>query len=284
MDIADKDLVQQKITNEIIYAARLCGADKILTLGGVQGIASLAFGFFGAPKSDIIVGPGNQFVTQAKRLLFGRVGIDMLAGPTDSLIIADSTADPVLVATDLISQAEHGYNSPVWLLSDDRKLCLDVLNLVPYQINSLPKIHRDNAAAAWNDFGQVILCDNRELIAKESDNISPEHLSIQADNLEWWLNRLSSYGSLFLGEETTVSFGDKVSGPNHVLPTSGAARYTGGLSVHNFRKIVTWQKSTRYAAKEQAIKTARISRLEGMEGHARSADVRLKKFFPEQNL
>ena len=274
----------QKTPNEIIYAARLCGADKILTLGGVQGIASLAFGFFGAPKSDIIVGPGNQFVTQAKRLLFGRVGIDMLAGPTDSLIIADSTADPVLVATDLISQAEHGYNSPVWLLSDDRKLCLDVLNLVPDQINSLPKINRDNAAAAWNDFGQVILCDNRELIAKESDNISPEHLSIQADNLEWWLNRLSSYGSLFLGEETTVSFGDKVSGPNHVLPTSGAARYTGGLSVHNFRKIVTWQKSTRYAVKEQAIKTARISRLEGMEGHARSADVRLKKFFPDQNL
>ena len=274
----------EKIPNEIIYAAKLCGADKILTLGGVQGIASLAFGFFGAPKSDIIVGPGNQFVTQAKRLLFGRVGIDMLAGPTDSLIIADSTADPVLVATDLISQAEHGYNSPVWLLSDDRKLCLDVLNLVPDQINSLPKINRDNAAAAWNDFGQVILCDNRELIAKESDNISPEHLSIQADNLEWWLNRLSSYGSLFLGEETTVSFGDKVSGPNHVLPTSGAARYTGGLSVHNFRKIVTWQKSTRYAVKEQAIKTARISRLEGMEGHARSADVRLKKFFPDQNL
>ena len=184
----------------------------------------------------------------------------------------------------MISQAERGYNSPVWLLSDDRKLCLDVLNLVPDQINSLPKINRDNAAAAWNDFGQVILCDNRELIAKESDNISPEHLSIQADNLEWWLNRLSSYGSLFLGEETTVSFGDKVSGPNHVLPTSGAARYTGGLSVHNFRKIVTWQKSTRYAAKEQAIKTARISRLEGMEGHARSADVRLKKFFPDQNL
>ena len=136
-------------------------------MGGVQGIASLAFGLFGAPKSDIIVGPGNQFVTQAKRLLFGRVGIDMLAGPTDSLIIADSTADPVLVATDLISQAEHGYNSPVWLLSDDRKLCLDVLNLVPDQINSLPKINRDNAAAAWNDFGQVILCDNRELIAKE---------------------------------------------------------------------------------------------------------------------
>jgi len=272
------------IPNEVIYAAKSCGADQILTLGGVQAIASLALGFFDCPKSDIIVGPGNQFVTQAKKLLFGRVGIDLLAGPTDSLIIADSKADPLLVATDLVSQAEHGWNSPVWLLSDDRKLCLKVLNLIPNQINSLPEINRANAAMAWDNFGQVILCSDREEIAQEADKISPEHLSIQAENLDWWFDRLSAYGSLFLGEETTVSFGDKVSGPNHVLPTSGAARYTGGLSVHNFRKIVTWQKSTKDAVKEQAIKTANISRFEGMEGHARAADVRLKKFFPDQNL
>jgi sulfopropanediol 3-dehydrogenase len=274
----------KQIPNEIIYAASSCGANSILTLGGVQGVASLAFGLFDVPSADIIVGPGNQFVAEAKRLLFGRIGIDMIAGPTDSLIIADSSADPMLVATDLVSQAEHGYNSPVWLLSNNRMLCEDVLKLVPSLISTLPLINKKNANEAWNDYAEVILCKDREEIALESDKIAPEHLSIHADKLDWWLGRLTAYGSLFLGEETTVSFGDKVSGPNHVLPTSGSARYTGGLSVHNFQKIVTWQSSTKDAAKEQAIKTARISRTEGMEGHARAADIRLKKFFPDQTF
>ena len=196
----------KQIPNEIIFAAKLCGANEILTIGGVQGVASLAFGFFGVPPSDIIVGPGNQFVAQAKKLLFGRVGIDLIAGPTDSLIIADGNADPLLVATDLVSQAEHGYNSPVCLLSDDRKLCEDVMKLVSEQINSLPEFNKNNAAAAWNDYGQVIICENRDIIVEESEKIAPEHLSIHANDLEWWLDRLTSYGSLFLGEETTVSF------------------------------------------------------------------------------
>ena len=274
----------KQIPDEIIYAASYCGANSILTLGGVQGIASLAFGLFGVPSADIIVGPGNQFVAEAKRLLFGRVGIDMIAGPTDSLIIADSNADPMLVATDLVSQAEHGYNSPVWLLSEDRILCGEVLKLVPSLISTLPLINKKNANEAWNNYAEIILCENREEIAVESDKIAPEHLSVHADKLDWWLGRLTAYGSLFLGEETTVSFGDKVSGPNHVLPTSGSARYTGGLSVHNFQKIVTWQSSSKDAVKEQAIRTARISRTEGMEGHARAADIRLKKFFPGQIL
>jgi sulfopropanediol 3-dehydrogenase len=274
----------QQMPNEIIYAANFCGADSIFSIGGVQGIASLAFGLFGMPAADIIVGPGNQFVAEAKRLLFGQVAIDMIAGPTDSLLIADSTADPILVATDLVSQAEHGYNSPVWLLSDDRVLCKEVLKLVPVLIDELPSINKKNAKKAWIDYAEIILCEDRESIASNSDRIAPEHLSIHASELDWWLNRLTSYGSLFLGEETTVSFGDKVSGPNHVLPTSGAARYTGGLSVHNFRKIVTWQSSTQEAVKEQAVKTARISRAEGMEGHARAADIRLKKFFPNENF
>ena len=182
----------------------------------------------------------------------------------------------------MVSQAEHGYNSPVWLLSEDRMLCGEVLKLVPSLISTLPTINKKNANEAWNNYAEIILCENREEIVIESDKIAPEHLSIHADKLDWWLGRLTAYGSLFLGEETTVSFGDKVSGPNHVLPTSGSARYTGGLSVHNFQKIVTWQSSSKDAVKEQAIRTARISRTEGMEGHARAADIRLKKFFPDQ--
>ena len=244
----------------------------------------MTFGLFGLPKADILVGPGNQFVAEAKRILFGRVGIDMIAGPTDSLILADETADPFIVATDLVSQAEHGYNSPVWLVTDSRELAHKVMDLVPGLIEDLPELNRDNAFAAWRDYAEVIVCDDREEMAATSDDYAPEHLTVQAADIDWWLDRLTCYGSLFLGEETTVSFGDKASGTNHVLPTSGAAKYTGGLSVHKYMKIVTWQRSTREGAKDVAIATARISRLEGMEGHARSADVRLQKYFPEQNF
>lgn len=270
------------IAPAIVFAAHICGADKIMAMGGVQGIASMTFGLFGMPEANILVGPGNQFVAEAKRILFGRVGIDMIAGPTDSLILADAKADAMIVATDLVSQAEHGYNSPVWLVTDDRPLAEKVMELVPTLIDNLPETNRDNAAAAWRDYAEVILCSDREEMAATSDEYAPEHLTVQAEDLDWWLGRLTCYGSLFLGEETTVSYGDKASGTNHVLPTSGAARYTGGLSVHKYMKIVTWQKSTRDGAKQVAEATARISRLEGMEGHARAADVRLAKYFPDE--
>lgn len=268
----------------VLFTMQLCGADAILNLGGVQGVAAMTFGLFGLPKADILVGPGNQYVAEAKRLLFGRVGIDMFAGPTDSMVLADSTADPHLVAWDLVGQAEHGYNSPVWLVTSDRALAEAVMAAAPGLIASLPELNARNAAAAWRDYAEVILCSEREEMAEIADRYAPEHLQVQAADLDWWLGRLRAYGSLFLGEETTVAFGDKAAGPNHVLPTSGAARYTGGLSVHKFMKTVTWQRATRAAARPVAEATARISRLEGMEGHARSADVRLEKFFPAESF
>jgi len=236
------------------------------------------------PKADILVGPGNQFVAEAKRILFGRVGIDMVAGPTDSLVLADATADSLVVATDLVGQAEHGYNSPVWLVTDDRSLAENVIGLMDGLIADLPELNRQNAEAAWRDYGEVILCENRAEMVATSDDYAPEHLTVQALDLPWWLDQLQCYGSLFLGEETTVAFGDKASGTNHVLPTSSAANYTGGLSVHKYMKIVTWQKSTREASKSVAEVTARISRLEGMEAHARSADIRLHKYFPDEEF
>ena len=268
----------------IVYAARVCGADRILAMGGVQGVAAMTFGLFGLPPANILVGPGNQFVAEAKRILFGRVGIDMIAGPTDSLILADGTADPMIVAADLVGQAEHGYNSPVWLVTDDRALAEEVMRLVPQLIEALPEVNRDNARAAWADYAEVILCADRDEMAATSDDYAPEHLTVQAADLDWWLGRLTCYGSLFLGEETTVAFGDKASGTNHVLPTSRAATYTGGLSVHKYMKIVTWQRATRDGARPIAEATARISRLEGMEGHARTADVRLAKYFPDETF
>jgi sulfopropanediol 3-dehydrogenase len=274
----------QGVHPAIVYTADICGADRILALGGVQGVAAMAFGLFGLPKADILVGPGNQFVAEAKRILFGRVGIDMFAGPTDSLILADATADAELVAIDLVGQAEHGYNSPVWLVTDDRALAETVMTRVPALIADLPEVNSKNAEAAWRDYAEVILCDGRETMAQVSDRTAPEHLTVMAQDLDWWLDRLECYGSLFLGEETTVAFGDKASGTNHVLPTSGAARYTGGLSVHKFMKMVTWQRATREGARPVAEATARISRLEGMEGHARTADARLAKWFPGENF
>ncbi len=272
------------IAPAIIYAAHICGADKIMAMGGVQGVAAMTFGLFGLRKANILVGPGNQFVAEAKRILFGRVGIDMIAGPTDSLILADETADPMIVATDLVGQAEHGYNSPVWLVTDNRPLAEEVMRLVPLLIDDLPEVNRENATAAWRDYAEVILCADRAEMAATSDDYAPEHLTVMAKDLDWWLDTLTCYGSLFLGEETTVAFGDKASGTNHVLPTSRAATYTGGLSVHKYMKIVTWQRSTADAMRPVAEATARISRLEGMEAHARTADIRLAKFFPGENF
>lgn len=274
----------QGIPPAILFAMDLCGADAILNMGGVQAVAAMSKGFFGLPEVDILVGPGNQYVAEAKRILFGQVGIDMVAGPTDSLILADAQADAALVASDLVGQAEHGYNSPVWLVTDDRALANDVMARVPALIDDLPKLNRDNAHAAWTDYAEVVLCADRDEMARVSDGYAPEHLHVQCADLDWWLGRLRSYGSLFLGEETTVAFGDKASGPNHVLPTGRAARYTGGLSVHKFMKTVTWQRATRDAARPVAEATARISRLEGMEGHARTADIRLAKYFPGEQF
>ena len=195
-----------------------------------------------------------------------------------------ASAGPRIAAVDLVGQAEHGYNSPVWLGTDDRAVAEKVMELVPGLIADLPPVNSENATKAWRDYAEVILCSDREEMAAISDSYAPEHLTVQAEDLDWWQERLSCYGSLFLGEETTVAFGDKASGTNHVLPTSGAANYTGGLSVHKFLKIVTWQKATREGCKPIAEATARISRLEGMEGHARTADIRLKKYFPDEEF
>lgn len=264
----------------IVYAADLAGADTILALGGVQGIASMAFGLFTGHPADILVGPGNRFVAEAKRVLYGRVGIDLFAGPTEILVITDDTADPEMVASDLVSQAEHGLDSPAWLVSTSRPVADRVVGLMPKYIDRLSEPNRSTAEAAWRDYGEVVVVDSREEAVEVSDRYAPEHLEVQCEDLEWWLANLKNYGSLFLGEETSVSYGDKCSGPNHILPTKGAARYTGGLSVGKFIKVLTWQRMTRESNRDVGAVTARISRSEGMEGHARSGDDRLHKYFP----
>ena len=263
------------IPDAMLFAMDLAGATRILTIGGVQGIAAMAFGLFGAPPADILVGPGNAYVAEAKRQLFGPIGIDMFAGPTDSLILADDSADPETVAADLVGQAEHGANSPVWLATTHKPLAEAVSARVPALIAALPEPNRAAAVAAWRDLAEVVLCDTPEEMAQYADGKAPEHLHVQARDLRWWRTRLRAYGSLFLGENTTVAFGDKAAGPNHVLPTSGAARYTGGLSVHKFLKTVTWQEVDECALPDLARVTASLSRAERMEGHARSADIRL---------
>jgi sulfopropanediol 3-dehydrogenase len=268
----------------VLYAMHRAGADTILTLGGVQAIAALAFGLFSGRRADIIVGPGNKFVAEAKRMLFGRVGIDVFAGPSEIAVIADRSADAEIVAADLVGQAEHGHESPAWLISLDRALAERVLARVPELIAALPPTAREAAAAAWRDYGEVVVCDSREEAARISDDYASEHLEVQCADLPWWRERLVNYGSLFLGEETTVAFGDKCSGPNHVLPTKAAARYAAGLSVHKFLKPLTWQQATREGAKRLAELAARISRLEGMEAHARTADLRLARYFPGHDL
>ena len=268
----------------ILYAMNMCGADTILSLGGVQGIAAMAFGLFTGKPARLLVGPGNRFVAEAKRMLYGRVGIDMFAGPTEIAVIADETADAAVVAEDLVSQAEHGPDSPAWLITTSRNLAEDVMAQMDRHINALPEIAKNAATVAWRDYGEVILCDSDEEAAAISDEYAAEHLEVHTAKDAWYTNRLKNYGSLFVGEETTVTYGDKCSGTNHILPTKGAAHYTGGLSVHKFMKVVTTQRMTREANREVGQAAARISRLEGMEGHARAADVRLRKYFPGENL
>lgn len=268
----------------VLYAMREAGADIAMTLGGVQAIATMAYGLFTGKPADVIVGPGNKFVAEAKRTLFGKVGIDVFAGPSEIGIIADSSADPEIVAVDLVGQAEHGHESPAWLFTDDKALAEKVMARVPELIATLPEPAREAADAAWRDYGEVILCDTRAELVDISDVYASEHLELHCADLDWWMANLTNYGSLFVGEETTVAYGDKCAGPNHILPTKYAARYSAGLSVHKFLKPLTWQQADREASKELGIRTARISRLEGMEAHARTADARLAKYYPGHNF
>ena len=262
----------------IIYTANLCGADVILNLGGVPAIAAMTYGMFGNAPADILVGPGNQFVAEAKRILFGKVGIDLFAGPTEIAVIADESADPEIVAFDLVGQAEHGYNSPAWLFTTSKKLADQVMKRVPELISDLPEIPRTSSEAAWRDYGEVILCETDEEMASISDEYAPEHLEVQTKKDKWFHDRLKNYGSLFIGEETTVAYGDKCSGTNHILPTKGAGKYTGGLFVGKFIKTLSFQRMTKESTKEVGAAAARISRYEGMEAHARTGDVRLRKY------
>ena len=238
----------------------------------------MTYGMFNNSSADILVGPGNQFVAEAKRILYGKVGIDLFAGPTEIAIIADETADPEIVAFDLVGQAEHGYNSPVWLFTTNEKLANKVIKLMPKLISDLPELPRISAEASWRDYGEVILCDNNDELVSISDEYAPEHLEIQTINNEWFHKKLKNYGSLFIGEETTVAYGDKCSGTNHILPTKGAGKYTGGLFVGKFIKTLSFQRMTKESTKEVGAAAARISRYEGMEAHARTGDVRLRKY------
>jgi sulfopropanediol 3-dehydrogenase len=264
------------IDANVAYAMDLAGADMILEMGGVQAVASMAMGLFGAKPADILVGPGNAFVAEAKRQLFGGVGIDLFAGPTESAVIADETADPMTVAIDLLSQAEHGTNSPVWLFTTSDELARTVERILPMIAKDWPT--GDVAQEAWTNYGEIVICEDRDQMAEVSDKYACEHLQVQAADLEWWKDRLRNYGSLFLGEGSTVTHGDKCSGTNHILPTRQAARYTGGLNVMKFLKILTWQEIKTDADPEMSSAASRLSRLEGMDGHARACDWRLQKF------
>ncbi len=264
----------------VCYAMDLAGADMILEMGGVHAIASMAKGLFTGQEADIIVGPGNAYVAEAKRILFGQVGIDVFAGPTESAIIADDSADPMTVAVDLTSQAEHGVNSPVWLFTTSHVLADKVNELFPKVAGDMP--NADVVNQAWRDYGEIIVCDSREEVVKVSDQYASEHLQVMAGDLEWWKQNLSNYGSLFLGEGSTVTHGDKCSGTNHILPTKRAGRYSGGLNVQKFMKVLTYQQLDESSNEVFSAIGSRISRIEGMEGHARACDWRLRKYFPEQ--
>lgn len=268
------------INPAVAYAMDLAGADIILEMGGVHAIATLVNGLFTGKEADIVVGPGNAYVAEAKRLLFGRVGIDVFAGPTESAVIADDSADPMTIAVDLVSQAEHGPNSPVWLFTTSRTLGETVARLVPKVADDMP----DPALikTAWRNYGEIILCDDREEVVALSDRYACEHLQVLARDPAWWQRHLNNYGSLFLGEGSTVTHGDKCSGTNHILPTKRAGRYSGGLNVQKFLKVLTYQALDETANKTFSAVASRISRIEGMEGHARACDWRLRKYYPDE--
>ncbi|MGH1539658.1 MAG: histidinol dehydrogenase [Arenicella sp.] len=265
----------------IVYAMDLAGADIILEMGGVHAVATMAKGLFTGVAADILVGPGNGYVAEAKRLLFGEVGIDVFAGPTESAIIADDSADPMTIAVDLVSQAEHGYDSPVWLFTTSERIGEKVAELVPKVAADMP--NHEVVQSAWEVHGEIILCDSREECVEVSDDYASEHLQVMTIDTQWWSDKLTNYGSLFLGEGSTVTHGDKCSGTNHILPTRKVARYSGGLNVHKFLKILTYQEISEEANLAFSAAGSRISRAEGMEGHARACDWRLRKYFPEQD-
>jgi sulfopropanediol 3-dehydrogenase len=258
-----------------IYAMGLAGAEEIYALGGVQAMAAMAFGAVeGLEPVDMLVGAGNAYVAEAKRQLFGRVGIDLLAGPTEILVIADESARPRVVAVDLLGQAEHGPTSPAVLVTTSRKLGELVLGEVEDLLKDWPAA--DVAGEAWRDFGAVVVAEHAEEAIALSDGFAPEHLELQVEDAAPYEVGLKNYGSLFVGEETTVPFGDKAVGTNHTLPTSGAARYTGGLWVGKFLKTLTYQRLTEEASRRMAVASGAISRAEGLPGHAISSEIRLK--------
>ncbi len=267
---------QGRVSAAIVVAMDLAGADEIYCLGGVQAIAAMALGTDDIASVDMIVGPGNAYVAEAKRQLFGRVGIDLLAGPTETLIIADDSVDGELCAADLLGQAEHGPTSPAVLLTDSEQLARDTMAAVERQLKVLPTA--DIAGRAWEDYGQVIVCDDTDEMVRVADEIASEHVQVMTADPDYFLENMSNYGALFLGPETNVAYGDKVIGTNHTLPTRKAARYTGGLWVGKFIKTCTYQKITQAASVQVGEYCSRLCDLEGFMGHKEQADIRLRRY------
>ena len=259
-----------------LYSMAAGGADEIYCMGGVHALAALAYGMEGLAPVDMLVGAGNKYVAEAKRQLFGTVGIDLLAGPTEILIIADETADPAILAADLLGQAEHDPNARQCLISLSSKTALDTMKELEKQLAVLPT--KDVAEIAWRDNGEVLVVESPEEAVRESDIWAPEHLEVQTKDWRYYLDNCKNYGSVFLGEETTVAYGDKTIGTNHVLPTMGAARYTGGLSVGKFVKTVTYQYATKEASYKIADVCERACNYENMLAHGISCKVRKDKY------
>jgi sulfopropanediol 3-dehydrogenase len=260
----------------IVVAQDMAGADEIYCLGGVQAMGAMALGTDEVAPVDMLVGPGNAFVAEAKRQLFGRVGIDLLAGPTETLIIADDSVDGELCAADLLGQAEHGPTSPAVLLTNSENLAKETMKEVERQLDILST--GEVARAAWDVHGQVIVCDSYEEMLSEADRIASEHVQVMTKDPDYFLNNMTNYGALFLGPETNVSYGDKVIGTNHTLPTKGAGRYTGGLWVGKFIKTHTYQRITEEASVEIGKYCSRLCALEGFAGHKEQADIRLRRY------
>jgi sulfopropanediol 3-dehydrogenase len=261
----------------IVAAMHFGGADEIYVLGGVQAVGAMALGAGDIGPVDMIVGPGNAYVAEAKRQLFGRVGIDLLAGPTETLVIADDSVDGELCATDLLGQAEHGPTSPAILITNSEKLARDTMAEIARLLKILPSA--DLAGKAWEDFGEVIVCDDHDEMVAEADRVASEHVQVMTRNPDYFLNRMKNYGSLFLGPRTNVAYGDKVIGTNHTLPTRKAARYTGGLWVGKFLKTCTYQKVlTDEAATLVGEYCSRLCILEGFYAHAEQANIRVRRY------
>jgi len=261
----------------VIAAMHLGGAHEIYVMGGIQAIGAMAIGTETIEPVHMLVGPGNAFVAEAKRQLFGRVGIDLFAGPTETMIIADDTVDGELCATDLLGQAEHGYNSPAVLLTNSRKLAEDTLTEINRLLEILPTA--DTASVSWADYGEVILCDTYDEMLKVADDIASEHVQVMTNRDDWFLEKMTCYGALFLGARTNVSNGDKVIGTNHTLPTKKAGRYTGGLWVGKFLKTHSYQKiTTDEAATLVGEYGSRLCMLEGFVGHAEQCNIRVRRY------